>query len=85
MYILAKDSYVWTDCRVVGWEPEDRAFVVNYSGSEGPKTKKVKRLNLRFKVRAVWGRLLHGFPVSMSVLKCLPPAAMDVLLLVAAC
>lgn len=67
MYILAKDSYVWTDCRVVGWEPEDRAFVVKYSGSEGPKTKKVKRLNLRFKVRAGWARPLHGFLTGISM------------------
>lgn len=53
MYVVASDSYQWTACQVVGWDAADRMFVVRYdsAANTGPKTKKVKRLNLRFLVR----------------------------------
>ncbi|KAG2427037.1 hypothetical protein HYH02_014682 [Chlamydomonas schloesseri] len=50
MYMVASDSYEWMPCQVVGWDAADRMFVVTYESAAGTgtKTKKVKRLNLRF-------------------------------------
>lgn len=49
---MAEDRYEWTPCRVVGWAEAERAFVVTFRGAAdgATKTKRVKRLNLRFMV-----------------------------------
>ncbi|GIL46228.1 hypothetical protein Vafri_3260 [Volvox africanus] len=51
VYHVASDSHVWMDCRVIGWDETERLFIVTFSNATntGTKTKKVKRLNLRFK------------------------------------
>ncbi|GIL71495.1 hypothetical protein Vretifemale_2043, partial [Volvox reticuliferus] len=51
VYHVASDSHVWIDCRVIDWDEAERLFIVTFSNTAntGTKTKKVKRLNLRFK------------------------------------
>ncbi|PNH05107.1 Dynein heavy chain 7, axonemal [Tetrabaena socialis] len=51
MYNVASDSYLWTECRVVGWDAVERMYIISFNSAAntGLKTKKVKRLNLRFK------------------------------------
>ncbi|GLC77190.1 hypothetical protein PLESTF_001896200 [Pleodorina starrii] len=51
VYNVASDANVWIDCRVVDWDEAERLFIVTFANAAntGTKTKKVKRLNLRFK------------------------------------
>ncbi|KAG2500939.1 hypothetical protein HYH03_000764 [Edaphochlamys debaryana] len=51
IYNVASDAYVWMDCSVVGWDPEERMFETTFESATGTgtKIKKVKRLNLRFR------------------------------------
>ncbi|GFR40055.1 hypothetical protein Agub_g593 [Astrephomene gubernaculifera] len=51
IYNMASDSNTWIDCRVLSWDEAERVYIVSYNSAAntGLKTKKVKRLNLRFK------------------------------------
>ncbi|KXZ43278.1 hypothetical protein GPECTOR_96g744 [Gonium pectorale] len=54
IYNVASDAYVWTECSVTAWDEMERTFIVtlNSAANAGTITKKVKRLNLRFKAES---------------------------------